>query len=60
MLMPRQTRHLNEKLKNLGFAHGNRLRLYGEIFEVASEPIVVTETVVLVDAIEARSGSLSV
>jgi hypothetical protein len=58
MLMPRQTRHLNEKLKNLGFAHGNRLRLYGEIFEVASEPIVVTETVVLVDAIEARSGSL--
>ena len=58
MLMPSQTRHLNEKLKNLGFAHGNRMRLYGEIFEVASEPIVVTETVVLVDAIETRSGSL--
>ena len=48
---------LNEKLKNLGFAHGNRMRLYGEIFEMASEPIIVTESLVLVDAIETRSGS---
>jgi hypothetical protein len=55
--MTSQTRPLSERLKNLGFAHGNRMRLYGEIFEMASEPIVVTETLVLVDAIETTSGT---
>ena len=55
--MTSQARPLSERLKNLGFAHGNRMRLYGEIFEMASEPIVVTETLVLVDAIETTSGT---
>lgn len=44
------------KLKNLGFSVGSRMRLYGEIFEMASEPIVVSNSLVLVDAIEIRSG----
>ena len=56
--MTSQTTPLNEKLKTLGFTRGNRLRLYGEIFEIASEPDVVKETLVVVDAIEVRSGSL--
>ena len=47
---------LNEKLKHLGFAPGNRMRLYGEIFEMANDPIVVNESLVLMDAVETRSG----
>ena len=54
--MASQTQPLNEKLKNLGFARGNRMRLHGEMFEIAGEPIVVTETLVLVDAIEMASA----
>jgi hypothetical protein len=49
---------LNEKLKDLGFAPGNQMRLYGETFEIAAEPTVVNDNLVLVDAIEKRSGNL--
>ena len=35
---------------------GNRMRLYGEIFEMAGDPIIVNDTLVLVDAIETKSG----
>ena len=56
--MPSQTQQLNEKLKTLGFAPGNQMKLYGETFEIASEPMVENETLVLVDAIEKRSGKL--
>jgi len=34
------------------------MKLYGGTFEIASEPIVENETLVLVDAIEKRSGKL--
>ena len=33
------------------------MRLYGEIFEMAGEPVVVSETLILVDAIEITSGA---
>ena len=33
------------------------MRLYGEIFEMVSEPIVLGETLILVDAIEIMSGT---
>ena len=32
--------------------------MYGAIFEVASEPMVVTNDLVLVDAIEKRTGRM--
>jgi len=32
------------------------MKLYGEVFDFLSEPIVLTEDVVLVDAKESRSG----
>lgn len=47
---------LTSRLKVLGFTPGNRMRLYGEMFEIAGDPIIVNETVVLVDAIETKSG----
>jgi hypothetical protein len=34
------------------------MKLYGENFEVASEPMVLTGDLVLVDAIETKSGKL--
>jgi hypothetical protein len=55
--MPSPTQPLNEKLKTLGFTPGNRMRLYGQMFEIASEPTVENETLVLVDAVEIRSGT---
>ena len=32
------------------------MRLYGEMFELVGDPIILTDTVVLVDAIETKSG----
>ena len=49
---------LNVRLKDLGFTQGSQMKLYGEIFEFAGEPMVVTRDVVLVDAIEKKSGQL--
>ena len=46
---------LTLRLKNLGFTVGTRMRL-GEIFEMAGEPIIVSNSLVLVDAIEIKSG----
>ena len=37
-------------------ALGNRMRLYGEMFEMVGDPIIVNDTVVIVDAIETKSG----
>jgi hypothetical protein len=34
------------------------MKLYGERFEVASEPIVLSDDLVLVDAIETKSGKM--
>lgn len=50
------SRALSSRLKDLGFTQGSKMKLYGESFQLASEPIVVTEEVVLVDAIETKSG----
>ena len=42
----------------MGFTQGNRMKLYGEEFELHSEPIVMADNLVLVDAIEKKSGQL--
>ena len=54
--MPSQVPALTSRLKSLGFTLGNRMRLYGEMFEMAGDPIIVNDTLVLVDAIETKSG----
>jgi hypothetical protein len=43
-------------LKRLGFTTGNQIKLYGEVFELVSEPIVMADNMVLVDATEKKSG----
>lgn len=46
---------LCSKLKQLGFTQENQMRLYGQEFEFLSDPIVMADDAVFVDAIEKRS-----
>ena len=54
--MDAQQIRLCTRLKGLGFAPGNQMKLYGLQFEVVSEPIVMGDDLVFVDATETRSG----
>ena len=56
--MPCQPLSLTAHLKHLGFARGNQMRLYGEKFEVAGDPIVITEELVLVEAMDVKSRTV--
>jgi len=47
---------LSIHLKRLGFTQGNQMKLYGEVFEFLSDPIVLTDTVVFMDAAERNTG----
>ena len=47
---------LCNRLKRLGYAPNIQVRLYGETFELTSDPIVVSESLVFVDGIEKKSG----
>jgi hypothetical protein len=44
------------RLRQLGYAQDRQVRLYGEVFELVSDPISVSDNLVFVDAREQRSG----
>ena len=48
--------HLCERLKQLGFSRQSQIRLYGSQFELLGDPLVISEDVMLVDAVERKSG----
>jgi hypothetical protein len=48
--------HLCERLKQLGFSRQSQIRLYGSQFELVGNPLVISDDVVLVDAVEGKSG----
>jgi hypothetical protein len=48
--------HLAARLKRLGFAKGNQMKLYGEVLELVSEPILIADDVVQMDATDKKSG----
>lgn len=54
--MTEKQKSLSARLKRLGFTKGNQMKLYGQVFEVVSEPILMADNVVLVDATEKKSG----
>ena len=54
--MTKQQVTLCESIKRLGFARNNQVRLYGEVFELVSDPITVGENVVFVDGLERKSS----
>ena len=41
---------LSKRLRSLGFARGNQMRLYGRKFEIVSEPVIIARNLVTVDA----------
>ena len=49
---------VGERLKQLGFTLESRVKLYGEEFELLSDPIVMGNGVIVVLAIEMRSKRL--
>jgi hypothetical protein len=48
--------HLCERLKQLGFSRESQISLYGSQFDLVGDPLVISNDVVLVDAIERKSG----
>ena len=54
--MSEKQTNLSRRLKLLGFTKGHQMKLYGEVFDLVSEPIFMADNVVLVDATERRSG----
>ena len=56
--MPEKLLPLITTLKGLGFTQGSQIKLYGKIFQITSEPLVATDVVAFVKAIERKSGRL--
>lgn len=56
MTMSERQAKLCEKLKRLGYGQNNQIRLYGDKFDVTSDPVVISEHLVVVDAVEQRTG----
>ena len=53
--MTRQLKSICERLKRLGFTKENRMGLYGQEYELISDPFVLGDNVIFVDAIETKS-----
>jgi hypothetical protein len=49
-------RAISNALKKLGYANQNHVKLYGKEFWLVNDPVAMTDTLVLVDAIETQSG----
>ena len=49
---------LCETLKRLGFAQNNQVKLYGKVFDLVSNPVIVGANFVFVDALEQRLGKV--
>ena len=49
---------LCETIKHLGYAQNNQVRLYGEVFDLVSDPVSVGDDFVFVDGLEQKSGQL--
>ena len=45
-------------IKRLGYAQNNQVRLYGELFELVSDPFTAGNNLVFVDALERKTGRL--
>lgn len=46
-----------DKLKHLGYSRKSRIHMYGEVFELTSDPHFVRDHLVVVDAVDGRSGN---
>src|SRR4051812_8012398 len=61
---PEEQRQRNEPdtlcatIKRLGFAQNNQVKLYGRVFDLVSDPVIVGADFVFVAALEQRSGKV--
>jgi len=55
--MTKQQTKICERLKRLGYSQGNRVRVYGEEFELISDPITIQEQLGF-DGVEQKSGDV--
>jgi len=53
-----QQNTLCETIKRLGYAQNKQVRLYGEVFELTSDPFSLGRNLVFVDGLERESGRL--
>lgn len=56
--MDKNQARLCERLKRLGFAESSHMRLYGQEFTLQSDPIIMSEQLIFVDAVEKKSQEL--
>ena len=49
---------LCERVKRLGYSRNTQVRLYGEVFNLVSDPISIGDNFVFVDALEQKSGRI--
>jgi hypothetical protein len=54
--MPDQQFTICERLKQIGYYKSRQIRMYGEQFELVSDPFSIGDHLVVVDAIEVKSG----
>jgi hypothetical protein len=47
-----------DRLKRLGFTRENQIKLYGTQFRLVGDPLIMSDNVVFVDAVEQKSGEL--
>jgi hypothetical protein len=47
-----------DRLKKLGYSKGNRIRLYGQDFNLTSDPIYLHDQLVFVDGVEQKSSAI--
>ncbi len=47
---------LCETIRGFGYAQNAQIRLYGETFDLISDPMVAGEDLIFVDALEHKSG----
>lgn len=56
MTMSERQAKMCEKLKRLGYGQNSQIKLYGDRYEVTGDPVVITDNLVVVDAVETKSG----
>lgn len=49
---------IRDNIKRLGYAHNSHVKLYGQSFQLVSDPIVEGEKVVFVDGMESKSRNV--
>lgn len=56
MTMSERQSKMCEKLKKLGYGQNSQIRLYGDKYNVTGDPVIISDNLVVVDAVETKSG----